>query len=376
MSAPPIASRVFLYESRHVSLAPLDLLRHQGDLLCGALTNAERVERLTGVTPHRLARPRAGAALLPNPPALGAGLYVPAHAVLRAPLAVEGPPEAGMVGDRIAWMRLDEAGAARFARGEEEALAGLPRRDFQGAILLERPWDLVCHLPDLLAADAALLLPRRSASSARIHSTAVIDESGGPVVVCDDAVLEPLSVIQGPAFIGPGAVVRAHAHIRGSVLGRGCRVGGEVSASIFHPWSNKQHFGFLGHSVVGSWVNIGAGATGSNLKNTYGEIRVAGVGTGLHYLGQIIGDHAKIGIQAAMNTGSVYGIASSIVAGPGPLPKRIPDFDFVGVPAALEPLLATIRTVMGRRDQVLDASTESVLRALHAAATSGGTPAA
>lgn len=375
MSAPPIASRVFLYESRHASLAPLDLLRHQGDLLCGALTNAERVARLTGAAPHRLVRPRAGAMLLPESPAPGPGLYIPAHAVLRAPLAIEGPPEAGMIGERVAWMRLDEAGAARFARDEDEALEGLPRRDFQGALLLERPWDLVRHLPELLAADAALLQSRRSASSPRIHSTAVLDESEGPVVVCDDAVLEPLCVIQGPAFIGPGAVVKAHAHIRGSVLARGCRVGGEVSASIFHPWSNKQHFGFLGHSVVGSWVNIGAGATGSNLKNTYGAIRVGAEETGLRYLGQIIGDHTKIGIQAAMNTGSVYGIASCIVAGPGPLPKRIPDFDFVGRPVELEALLATVRTVMGRRDQVLAPSTEAVLRALHAT-TTGRTPGA
>ncbi len=382
---------VILFESPGTDLAPLDSLRFQGDIPCGAFTLAERAERLLGVTAGRVGRPRAGGVSLDLPAVTpGPGLYIAANLLLLAPLAIEGPTEVGTVDGRIAWLRLDSAGAARLlAAGHggadvDAAAAGLPRRDFSGAAFIDRPWDVVRHLPSLLAADAAAIEPRRS-DSARIHATAVLDESTGPIVVGEGAVIEPLAVIAGPAIIGPGAVVKAHAHIRGSVIGRGARVGGEISASIFFPFSNKQHDGFIGHSVVGSWVNIGAGTTGSNLKNTYGEIRVDGEPTGLQYLGQIIGDHTKIGIQGVMNTGSVYGVCSCLVTAGKPFPRRIGDFDFAGKKAEIDAVIRTARIVMARRGHDLTATTEALFRALHEAASApqadpetstGGTPRA
>ena len=75
--------------------------------------------------------------------------------------------------------------------------------------------------------------------------------------------------------MGPHSKITDYAAIKDlTSIGPHCKVGGEVEASIFNRYSNKQHHGFLGHSYVGEWVNIGAGTSSSDLKNTYGLIRV------------------------------------------------------------------------------------------------------
>jgi NDP-sugar pyrophosphorylase family protein len=126
---------------------------------------------------------------------------------------------------------------------------------------------------------------------------------------------------------------------------------------VLHGYTNKQHDGFLGHAYVGSWVNIGAGATNSDLKNTCGAIRVPvngrDVDTGMKLFGAIIGDHAKIGINATIPSGAVIGLAASI-ASSGTLPKYIPSFswvihDDVGVGDPLR-LLDAACAAMVRRD--------------------------
>ena len=78
------------------------------------------------------------------------------------------------------------------------------------------------------------------------------------------------------------------------------KIGGEVDASVIEPYTNKQHHGFLGHSYVGSWVNLGAGTTNSDLKNNYGTIRLwtprGDEDTGAIKMGCMLGDHVKTGI--------------------------------------------------------------------------------
>src|SRR3712207_3331817 len=95
------------------------------------------------------------------------------------------------------------------------------------------------------------------------------------------------------------------------------RIGGEVEASIVQGYSNKHHDGFLGHSYLGEWVNIGAMTTNSDLKNTYGTIRVAleGLGqvdSGILKLGCFLADHVKLGIGLHLNGGAVIGTGSNI----------------------------------------------------------------
>ena len=57
-------------------------------------------------------------------------------------------------------------------------------------------------------------------------------------------------------------------------IGKVCKVGGEVEQSIFMDYSNKQHAGFIGHSYIGSWVNLGADTNNSDLKNNYSKIKI------------------------------------------------------------------------------------------------------
>ncbi|MBU3698958.1 MAG: hypothetical protein FGM33_02960 [Candidatus Kapabacteria bacterium] len=183
-------------------------------------------------------------------------------------------------------------------------------------VTVRRAWDVLDAIADGVAWDASLV-GTRIAGSARIHPTAVIDESEGPVIIDEDAVIGPLSVLQGPCSIGAHAVVKPLAHVTHSVIGPYCKVGGEVSVSVLHGFSNKQHYGFLGHSVIGEWVNLGAGTTTSNLKNTYHDVRPnmpwGREASGRLFLGSIIGDFTRTAIGTLLPTGGVYGVCTHVM---------------------------------------------------------------
>jgi len=139
-----------------------------------------------------------------------------------------------------------------------------------------------------------------------------IDAREGPVVIKEGTQIEPYAYLKGPLFIDKNTVIVAGSRIAGSYIGIHGRVGGEVTTSIISDYSNKYHLGFLGHSYVGRWVNIGAGTITSNLKNTYGEIKVGGQPTGLNKVGAFIGDHAKLSIGTMTYAGIRIGVASHL----------------------------------------------------------------
>jgi UDP-N-acetylglucosamine diphosphorylase/glucosamine-1-phosphate N-acetyltransferase len=129
----------------------------------------------------------------------------------------------------------------------------------------------------------------------------------------------PNSVIMGPAYIGKSSLIKAGAKIYGGTsIGPVCKVGGEVEGSIFQAYSNKQHDGFLGHSFIGEWVNIGADTNNSDLKNTYKNVAFhsylenARIDSGTMFLGTMVGDHTKLGINCSINTGSVIGVGCNL----------------------------------------------------------------
>ena len=122
----------------------------------------------------------------------------------------------------------------------------------------------------------------------------------------------PFTRIEGPAYIGRESQL-FRAHIReGTSIGPVCRIGGELEASIVHGWCNKYHDGFLGHSYVCPWVNLGALTTNSDLKNDYSPVRVPLAGesldTGSTKVGCFIGDHTKTALASLINTGSSIGV--------------------------------------------------------------------
>ncbi len=158
----------------------------------------------------------------------------------------------------------------------------------------------------------------RVAGDLRVEGPVVVDVRRGPVYVGRDCEIEGYAKIEGPAYIGDGCVIRG-AYIRsGCYIGRVCRigVGSELEKTIISGYTNKQHLGFVGHSYVGDWVNIGAGTNVSDLKNTYGTVKVTvrgtRVDTGLIKLGCFVGDHAKTSIGTQIYSGKKIGPFSHV----------------------------------------------------------------
>ncbi len=132
----------------------------------------------------------------------------------------------------------------------------------------------------------------------------------------DNVVVEPGAYVHGPAVFGEGTVIRQGAYIRGGVItGRNCVIGHttEVKSSIFCDEAKAGHFAYIGDSILGNHVNLGAGTKISNLKMTNDEIILRidteVVHTGLRKMGAIIGDHCETGCNSVLNPG-VFNLSS------------------------------------------------------------------
>lgn len=174
----------------------------------------------------------------------------------------------------------------------------------------------------IVIGDPSLVLCR----GAIVEPGVVFDTRGGAVVLEAGVEVRHGARLEGPLYAGADARLLG-GHLRTSVFGPRVVVKGEVSSSLFLGYSNKGHDGFVGHSVLGHWVNLGAGTTTSNLKNTYGEIALTVAGeripTGRQFLGALIGDHAKTAIGSLLPTGTVIGAGANLFGAPN-APKYIP----------------------------------------------------
>lgn len=151
----------------------------------------------------------------------------------------------------------------------------------------------------------------------RLSEHVVFDTDHGPVMIDDRSSVGPFSFFRGPVYVGPNSKISEHASIKDCVaISHTCKIGGEVEGAILEPFSNKQHHGFLGHSYLGSWVNLGAGTCNSDLKNTYGTVNMEyhgeKVSTGLQFVGCVIGDYAKTAINTSIFTGKTIGVGSMV----------------------------------------------------------------
>ena len=156
-----------------------------------------------------------------------------------------------------------------------------------------------------------------AAQGATIGAYGVVDASDGPILLDENVKVGPYCFLSGPVYAAPNARVIEHAALKdGVALGHTTKIGGEVEASVIEPYTNKQHHGFLGHSYLGSWINLGAGTCNSDLKNTYGKINITygdrKVATGMQFLGCIIGDYSKTAINTSIFTGKVIGVCSML----------------------------------------------------------------
>jgi UDP-N-acetylglucosamine diphosphorylase/glucosamine-1-phosphate N-acetyltransferase len=271
------------------------------------------------------------------------------------------------------------------------ALARLPRRDVSPHVrMFEWPWELVHANANAIVEDwnsrgggddvagdlgeGVYLLNRSSihvGEGTRIKPRVVIDAESGPVWIGNNVKIQPHCYIEGPAYVGDGTLLQPGAVIRGGAsVGPVCKVGGEVEGSVLVGFSNKQHDGFLGHSYIGSFVNIAADCINSDLKNTYGTIRVPingqEVESGEQFVGLTVGDHSKAGINVGFPTGAVMGFCSSVVG--AECPKFVPSFawidsgEWVRYDAARG--LAIAKKVMARRHLTMSPAEEKAFLAV------------
>ena len=187
------------------------------------------------------------------------------------------------------------------------------------------PWNLVNDIFKLFDGQ------HTSFSSVKDIEDVVINEENGPVIIDSSAKIEPYTILNGPIYIGKNVLIKSHSNISNSIIEDHCKIKGEVHSSIFQPFSNKAHEGFIGHSFIASWVNLGAGTTTSNLKNNYSNVSVKWNGelvdTKSIFFGSIIGEHVKTSIGTNLNTGTVIEMGSNIVSQSFP-PRYIPSFTF------------------------------------------------
>ena len=326
---------------------------------------------------------------------------IPVAGVLESADARGTGPAVWRCGDRVAAMRTDRALSRQdFASGdvtlEELAAQGVESGEVAGW-WVDDPWDFLRWLPAQLDDDIMRLArgalggasvltnfeppPAHSAvlgeypvcllGGAVIEPHVVFDATAGPILVDRKATVQAFTRLTGPCYVGRGTTITG-GDIRGSAIGAVCKVRGEVSSSIFVGYANKGHEGFVGHSCIGEWANLGAGTTTSNLKNTYGAVSLHtpfGVReTGMQFLGTLFGDHAKTGIGLRLTTGTILGAGANIYGSAMPA-KLVPPFAWGdSAPYAiydLEKFLVVAQRVMERRAVTLTPGMRDALSAAY-----------
>ena len=205
--------------------------------------------------------------------------------------------------------------------------------------------------------DDAIVLGDRNliaAGEATVEPGVVFDVRDGPVTLAAGVEVRHGTRLTGPLAVGPGTRL-VGGDIRTSAIGPRCVVRGEVAGSCFIGYANKAHDGFVGNSILGHWVNLGALTTTSNLKNTYGNVRLVADGTtvdtGRIFVGSLIGDHAKTAIGTMLSTGTIIGAGANLFGGSPP--KWVNPFAWGSSGAermSEEGFLRVARRVMPRRD--------------------------
>jgi UDP-N-acetylglucosamine diphosphorylase/glucosamine-1-phosphate N-acetyltransferase len=337
--------------------APFALTRPCGELRFGRWTLRERIERITGRTAagHQTRSwlkdySEMGTPRVVSPARVKAGtLLWSARAVPALNTTVEKDPANIWIDDRLAGVQFNQERRYPDANwlAQPTPFAELPNITVEGE-WLEAPWDLVARGSTRLGLDLSVAHDPYEESEVP-HGCWKLGKQ--PLVLGEDVDVEPgvlFDTREGPIELAAHVEVRAGARLAGPLYagehsrllggsisafsgGPYCYMRGEIEHVTVMGYSNKVHQGFLGHAVVGTWVNLGAMTTNSDLKNNYGTIRVGvpemPVDTGLTKLGCLIGDHVKTGIGSLLNAGTVVGAGSNLF-GHSAAPKWIEPFSW------------------------------------------------
>ena len=372
--------------------APFQASRPVAELRAGAWLIRERWEAIAGGEtravfgpPHLAAFVEDGAPAVRGPePVVGPALvgrsdFAPSGV---APELPSGPAQ--LVNDDVVvgwWVPEGATWTEDYAPADAVELEGL---------LLHGAFDLVTALEHLLVADVGDFLRERGDAvpdgclvigdpeevvllGGVVEPGVVFDVRHGGVVIEQHARVRHGTRLEGPVYVGAGTEVLGGA-VTWSAFGPRCKVRGEISTSVFLGYANKGHDGFLGHSVVGRWANLGAGTTVSNLKNTYGLVRlVVGderIETGRQFLGSLIGDHAKTAIGTLLPTGAVIGVGANVFGTANAAKATMPfAWGAGGERMTLDGFLTIARRVMPRRAVEVTDAVVGMLTAVYHHAT-------
>lgn len=350
----------------HLRFAPLTLTRPVGDLRMGILTNSERWAKWI---PEATISFHTEAYLTKKFPRVDAPATVEINAAVipneevAAAVVCLGEDQQLMMGEN--WL------ARRGNASEKVQFTG------QEPIVINQRWDLYGLNDEVLVADFFLLTGGRQSQPLSETNTvignealifleegaqveaSILNTTAGPIYIANDAEIMEGCLVRGPFSLGEHAVLKMGAKIYGATtIGPYCKVGGEVSNTLFQAYSNKGHDGFLGNSLVGEWCNFGADSNTSNLKNNYSTVRTYSyeqqteTETGQQFMGVTMGDHSKCGINTMFNTATVVGVSCNIYGGGFPA-KFLPSFSWGGadelVPFKLEKAIEAANQMMGRR---------------------------
>jgi len=361
--------RLAIFEDHSaLQFAPISLMRPVFELLCGQFTSRERLLKsipidewgvlirpaLAEIYAEQFSEARINDAIwLSEAPTLLINARWLASNDEIQQLAEVSSDTVGMMGKSVAYLLLEPEESVLLTTDAWDCaiqkIAATRRAVDAAGVELQHPWDLVNQNRRQLLADFSLNQTTgqstgnaknltivgppdlvRLASSAEIDPFVVLDTRNGPIVIEANAKIQAFTRIEGPAYIGEGThLFRANIKA-GTTAGPNCRLGGEIEESIIHGYVNKYHDGFLGHSYICPWVNLGAQTCNSDLKNDYSEVKVplSGIPIDTHTvkIGCYIGDHTKTGLNSLFNTGTSVGVMSMVLPTGELLPKHIPSF--------------------------------------------------
>ncbi|MFL6491030.1 MAG: putative sugar nucleotidyl transferase [Nitrososphaera sp.] len=266
----------------------------------------------------------------------------------------------------------------------------LEDQDTQG--LISEPWHVIGVLENSLATQVSTMKNEAQlgeqvtvtgsntvavARDASVEAGTVLDVRNGGIYIGPGAYIAASRIV-GPTYIDGMAQVKQFSNIEASYIGYNCRIGGEVEHSVISDHTNKAHAGFIGHSHVGEWVNIGAMSATSDLKMTYGNIKMnrgknKKVDTGHNKMGSFFADMVKTSIGTLIYSGMRIGVSSHLH---GLVAQDVPSFTIYGrsvgarnVELMLDSIIETQKKMMRRRNQTMTKAYEQMIKDVFAITT-------
>ena len=379
---------LFDESSLRKNLLPLTFMRPVGDIRIGILTIREKWEHLLGsktstLTDAYLARKfpikREETNILIN------GSVIPNNELIGLVKTLQ-PHQTLVSNDSIIALHVTSEELERLGDSSHDGIEEIEVKE--EPFKLNNTWDIFSNNGMAIEEDFKMITEGRKSQSlsssnqvigkgkiflekGAVVECAILNTTNGSIYIGKDAEVMEGSIIRGPFSLGEHAQIKAGAKIYGpTTVGPYSRVGGEVNNSVIFGYSNKAHDGFLGHSVIAEWCNLGADTNTSNLKNTYDEVRLWNyskqtfISTSLQFCGLIMGDHSKCGIDTMFNTGTVVGVNANVF-GAGFQRNFIPSFTWGGTGKHadynLQKAIEVAEAVYKRRNLVFDETDKQLL---------------